>query len=76
MCLFSCITLFSCSTVKEYKGTKINKLTYKTIDYMVGYTDIYELDFIDNKYSYIGYLPEDGKTPELNIKSTFTDDKV
>jgi hypothetical protein len=42
---------------------------------MGGYTDIYELDFIDNKYSYIGYLPEDGKTPELNIKSTFTDDK-
>ena len=67
--------LSSCDSIKEYTGTKITKLTYKTVDYMGGYTVIHELDFNENKYSSLGYLPIEVENPKLEIKSTFTDEE-
>ncbi len=67
--------LCGCNSIKEYTGTKITKLTYKSIDYMGGYTELYELDFIENKYSSISYLPTEVENHELEIKSTFTDEE-
>lgn len=67
--------LAACNSIKEYTGTKITKLTYVTIDYNGGYTEKHELDFIDNKYSSVGYLPYEDENPELEIKTTFTEEK-
>lgn len=67
--------LCGCNSIKEYTGTKITKITYKSIDYMGGYTELYELDFNENKYSSISYLPTEVENPELEIKSTFTDEE-
>lgn len=60
--------------VKEYDGVRITKLSYITVDYNGGYTREYVLDFDENKYYSIGYLPADNEDPELQMKSTFTDD--
>ena len=68
--------LSSCNSIKEYKGVKINKITYISIDYNGGYTVKHELDFNENKYSNVGYLPPEDNNPILENKSTFTDDTV
>ncbi len=60
--------------VKEYDGVAITKLTYITVDYNGGYTNKKVLNFAENKYYSVGYLPAHNETPELELKSTFTDD--
>ncbi len=72
--VFICL-LTACNSVKEYTGTKITKLTYMTIDYNGGYTVQHELDFNENKYSSVGYLPYEDENPELETKTTFTDEE-
>lgn len=69
--------LCGCNSIKEYTGTKITKLTYKSIDYMGGYTELYELDFNENKYSSVAYLPTkyESENPKLELKNTFTDEE-
>ena len=67
--------LTACNSIKEYTGPKIVKITHTSIDYMGGYTVKDELDFIENKYSSLGYLPIEVKDPKLEIKSTFTDEE-
>ena len=67
--------LSSCNSIKEYKGVKINKITYISIDYNGGYTVKHELDFNENKYSNVGYLPPEDNNPILENKSTFTDEE-
>lgn len=67
--------LTACNSIKEYTGTKIIKLTYSTIDYMGGYTEKYVLDFTENKYSTLEYLPAEGEEPQLELKNTFTDEE-
>ena len=64
-----------CNSIKEYSGTKITKLTYTSIDYNGGYTNKYVLDFNENTYSSVGYLPSRDDNPTLELKSTFTDEK-
>ena len=65
--------LSACNTNKEYSGTKITKLTYITIDYNGGYTKEYLLDFNNNEYLSVGYLPIDDINPQLELKKTFTE---
>ena len=67
--------LTACNSIKEYTGTKIIKITHTSIDYMGGYTIKDELDFNENKYSSLGYLPTEVENPELELKSTFTDEE-
>ncbi len=67
--------LTGCNYIKEYTGTKINKLTYITVDYNEGYTNKYVLDFNENTYSSIGYMPLENDSPALELKRTFTDEK-
>ena len=67
--------LTACNSIKEYTGTKIVKITHTSIDYMGGYTVKDELDFIENKYSSLGYMPTEVENPELELKSTFTDEE-
>ena len=67
--------LTACNSIKEYTGPKIVKLTHISIDYMGGYTVKDELDFIENKYSSLGYMPTEVEYPELELKSTFTDEE-
>ena len=73
--ILSCLTLLSCSSIKEYKGKKINKLTYTTVEYMGGYTKVNEFDFVNNNYSTIDYYAYDEETPETEIKSSFSDNE-
>lgn len=67
--------LTACNSIKEYTGTKIIKITHTSIDYMGGYTIKDELDFNENKYSSLGYLPTEVENPELELKSIFTDEE-
>lgn len=49
-CLLLSFIFISCeTTIKEYKGKEIIKLTYSIIDFMGGNTTTYEFDFIENK---------------------------
>ena len=73
--LFACISLSSCSSMKEYNGTKLTKLTFTTVDYMGGYTVDHAIDFIENTYSSAGYLKYDENEPTLEVKKTFTDEE-
>ena len=73
--LFACISLISCSSIKEYNGTKLTKLTFTTVDYMGGYTVDHVIDFIENTYSSAGYLKYDENEPTLEVKKTFTDEE-
>ena len=75
---FTCFALIACGgtdSIKEYTGPKLIKLTHTSIDYMGGYTVKDELDFIENKYSSLGYMPTEIENPELELKSTFTDEE-
>lgn len=67
--------LTACNSIKEYSGTKLIKLTYTTIDYNGGYTQKHVLDFNENKYSSVGYSPYEDENPELETKTTFTDEE-
>lgn len=67
--------LTACNSIKEYTGPKIVKITHTSIDYMGGYTVKDELDFVENKYSSLGYMPTEVENPELELKSTFTDEE-
>lgn len=65
--------LFLLSCTKKYEGAAVNKLTYITVNYNGGYTNKRVLDFKENKYYSIGYLPVDDKEPDLELKNTFSE---
>ncbi len=71
--VFICF-LTACNAIKEYKGSKITKLTYTTIDYNGGFTVEHELDFNENTYSSVGYLPDGNENPKPEAKISFTDE--
>lgn len=67
--------LSACNSINEYNGIPITNLTYKTIDYMGGYTRIYVIDFINNEYLTTSYMPSEEPKPELLLKKTFTEEE-
>lgn len=70
-----CFCLIGCEPpIKEYKGTKINKLTYATIYYFGGITQEYILDFEKNEYSTAAHSLGYGSS-ESQIKRTFGEDE-
>lgn len=74
--LFVLITLTGCNNViKEYKANKIIKFSYISVDYNGGYTEEKVLDFNDNKYYSVSYLPLDDNKHKLEFKNTFTDEE-
>ena len=77
MCL-TCFTLAACGLtdyIREYNGTKLNKLTFTTTDYISGYTVNHVIDFIENTYSSACYLKSDENESSLEVKKTFTDEE-
>lgn len=68
-------SFFGCSSA-EYKGKPVEKIIYKTIDYLGGYTCVYVVDFDKNTYSACEFFPNDSNadtTPKQ--KNTFSDDQ-
>ena len=61
----------------EYRGTKITKLTYETVDYNGGATDVNVLDFSANTFTYNGYFPPyiDMNDPSRTVTSEFTEEE-
>lgn len=77
ICL-TCFALIACERInfiREYTGSKIVKITCISQDYMGEYREINELNFVENKYLYIGYSPEYEEQPELEVKATFTENQ-
>ena len=66
--------LASCNGIREYKGPKITQITYETVDFNGGVKHTSILDFNENKYSSIHYVPGEGGSSEQNSKE-FTDDE-
>ncbi len=72
------LSLVGCSKIKEYKGTPIDKLSFKSTDYMGGMYTTYGFDFNENTINRIKYGPTPGleeyKTETILFK-TFTDEE-
>ena len=60
---------------KDYSGLAINKLSFKTIDYMGGYTINKVIDFQTNQYLKSEYIPWEDIETSLEVKKTFTDEE-
>jgi len=74
-CLILTGSLFSCQVIREYKGKEIASLTYETVTYMGGYTERNIIDFTENKYYSLAFLPFDEESPtEPELKKEFTED--
>ncbi len=75
-CLSGCDLVLKILPVREYKGTPLSSLSYKTINYMGGTSSTYLLDFNENtvhKTSYIPYNVE-GQEHETTFICEFTDE--
>ena len=62
--------------IKEYTETPLSSLSYKTVDYMGGYTETYTLDFVSNTVTKSTFSPwlEDTEE-ESEIIARFTEDE-
>lgn len=74
--LSSCSFIARILPVREYNGTPLVSLSYKTIDYMGGYTETYIIDFNENIVTKTTYMPyyEEGRQENNEIISRFSDE--
>ncbi|MBE6943894.1 MAG: hypothetical protein E7453_06495 [Ruminococcaceae bacterium] len=59
--------------VRDYTGTPLSLLSFKTIDYMGGYTQLYIFDFEANVAKVSRYMPDESKQPQFETIATFSD---
>ena len=59
--------------VRDYTGTPLSLLSFKTIDYMGGYTQLYIFDFEANVAQVSRYMPDESEQPQFEIIATFSD---
>ena len=68
-------SLFLIGCNKDYSGLAINKLSFKTIDYMGGATVTKVIDFQTNQYLKSENIPWKEVETTLEVKKTFTDEE-
>lgn len=62
--------------IREYTGTPLSSLSYKTVDYMGGYTETYILDFESNSVTKSVFSPWlENAEEESEIISSFSEDE-
>lgn len=71
--------LVGCSLfpVREYSGTPLKNLTFKTVDYMGGYTKTYLFDFENNVIKTKSFSPfnSEGEEPDFTVIKEFTNEQ-
>ena len=71
-----CLGFTACNSEIVKSRTDFEKLTYKTINYNGGFTSIYEIDFVNNTFSYSdNYGSLEGAFSEPEVRRVFTDDE-
>lgn len=71
-----CLGFTACNSGIVKSRTDFEKLTYKTINYNGGFTSIYEIDFVNNTFSYSdNYGSLEGAFSEPEVRRVFTDDE-
>ena len=73
-------SLFGCvDTIRTYDGKKISKISYESVDYNGGYTEIFLIDFEDNKVwkkaTFPDYTAEQKQNNQFSLKNEFTDEE-
>ena len=79
LCVCSIFAICGCAQkpIKEYKGTPVVSLTYETVDYMGGYTEVYLFDFEENTVKRRAYLPSEleGENAPVQVIRQFTEEE-
>lgn len=76
LCLMGCSVFSEIIPIREYTGTPLSSLSYKTVEYMGGYTRTYLLDFESNRVTKTEFYPyyEDGQQEKTEVIARFTDE--
>ena len=76
LCFSGCSAVMKILPIREYRGTPLTSLSYKTVDYMGGASVTHLLDFDENTVTRTFYTPyaEEGEKYETELVCEFTEE--
>ena len=77
LCFSGCSAVMKILPVREYRGTPLTSLSYKTVDYMGGISETYLLDFEENtvtRTNFNPYVEEGEEERKTTLVCEFTEE--